>query len=89
MKKYSREEKITNMRLKIINTIGKKLMACLVLVAMFTGYILPMGNVFAKDYSGEYIRIKCTNHNVLKTTLDQIRWDEYKNLYFATNSDKI
>ena len=45
MKKDGGKEKIINMKTKIMSNIFKKIIACLVLIVMFSGYVVPVGEV--------------------------------------------
>lgn len=43
------KSKVMKMTTKSLNNVYKKIIACLILTAIFTGYILPIQSVFADD----------------------------------------
>lgn len=76
------KKNVMNSNIKKIKDVCKKVMVCLILVAMFMVYVIPIKSVFAKGsqlYRGEYTTLSCECKEILEAILKQAQWNKFKN----------
>ena len=87
MRKDEGKEKIINMKNKSMSNIFKKIIACLILIAMFSGYginifVAAADNVEEREYKGEYECIYVKQRLILDFYESNFKWNEFQNQEF-------
>lgn len=70
------KNKVMKTKTKSLNDVYKKIIACVILVAMFSVYVLPLQNVFAED--NEYEIIYSSSRELLTLMRNQINLAVWK-----------
>ena len=79
---------VTKVSIKIIKNIFSKILACCILVSIFTGYLLPQ-QVMANGHSNE-VNLGWVSSKLKKALIEQMCWKQFKKSYSSfANENKV